>query len=209
MVRLASRRASKSRASKSRAKPLSLTPCRPRWQGRHLSKARLVSNRLVSVETAEKVPQRLVGGKRKKCNKKCNKTLAHGVYFNATTKKYRARSSLLGKKTSIGTYDTAETAGKAVVVWEHQNRHLSKAKPKTKPMKVAEVHAAVFAEGLTLTKGSGAGGFMNVRQDVRRPGRFQACQRLDSKPCHHGSFSSPEEAALACARAFKAHMDRA
>lgn len=131
-------------------------------------------------------------------------TLPHGVSRKGSSGRFRACSRLTedGSMAHIGTFATAEEAGQAVVAYEYQNRHLRKQKPV--PMTAEEVHAAVAAEGLTLTPGSGAGGFMNVGFNEKSK-KFKAEQMLGGKRVYHGIFFTPEEAALACARAFKAH----
>ena len=156
------------------------------------------------------VPLALVRGKRMQgasgarggMRPDCDTTTPHGVFRSGDN--FRAQSHLTedGSCTSLGTFATAEEAGQAVVAYEYANRHLRKQKPV--PMTVEQVHAAVAAEGLTLTPGSGCGGFMNVSFNEKSE-KYQARQSLGGKRVYHGLFFSPEEAALACARAFKAH----
>ena len=159
----------------------------------------------------KKVPLALVRGKRMNgasgarggTRSGCDLSLPHGV-SRRDSGKFDARSSLTedGSLERLGTFATAEEAGQAVVAYEYANRHLRKQKPV--PMTVEQVHAAVAAEGLTLTPGSGCGGFMNV-SFCKKTEKYVAKQRLGGKPVYHGIFFTPEEAALACARAFKAH----
>ena len=160
----------------------------------------------------KKVPLALVRGKhvmgasgaRGGTSRGCDLSLQHGVSATRCSGRFAARSRLTedGSLFYIGTFDTPEEAGQAVVAYEYAKRHLRKQTPV--PMTAEAVHKAAAAEGLTLTPGSGAGGFMNVSFNALA-NKFMARQNLGGKSVYHGIFFTPEEAALACARAFMAH----
>ena len=68
-----------------------------------------------------------------------------------------------------------------------------------------EAKAVAADEGLHLTPGAGAGGYMNVGYKRQK---FTAEQKFDGKRKYLGIFFTPEEAALANARAFEEHKER-
>lgn len=101
------------------------------------------------------------------------------------------------KCVSLGRFDTAEAAALCIARTPEGRAAFGQRK-----MTVKEVEEEAWAEGLTLRlSGSNKSGFFGVTCETRfRTATFQARVTYDGKEVCLGSFTTPEEAALAVAR---------